>query len=117
MRISSLCVLVSFGLLLSSCSDEDSKKSSIKYKGYVPNFSVNAPDTSASRGMLKSRVVDESLESLAHEETSGARIDCSAQLENWNTISTNPSYSFPMDAAGESVAACSGGRCYCFLSG
>ena len=105
MKASFFFVLVSLVSLLSSCSDGDGKRDPIKYKGYIPNFSVNAPDTSASRKMLKS-IAGEALESLAHEETSGSRIDCSAQLENWNTISANRSYRLPTAVSDESVGDC-----------
>ena len=82
-------------LTLSSCDDDESKKSSLRYTGYIPNFSVNAPKNSiaGSSSMLKS--AGNKALNLEQEVTSGSRIDCSEQLANWNAISLDSTYQLP----------------------
>ena len=79
--ITCLCVF----LLSSSCSDGEENRSSVRYSGYIPNFSVNAPQNSVGASVLNLFIkpLVTKIQSLNLEENE-INIDCTEALNNWN---------------------------------
>ena len=95
MRLNFLLVFPWLICSLSSCFDGDDSSGSGKkggYRGYVPNFSVSYPkSTATSNLLLKSlmRAVPLAIPSLELEEEPDV-IDCSDAIANWNNSTQLP---------------------------
>ena len=89
MRLQLVFSFCLFPLFVVSCSGDGGVKY-LRYKGYLPNFSVNIPADSINSNVLFLKSSVRMIQSLALNENP-TNIVCTTAIENWNAAPQLPS--------------------------